>query len=86
MFGLIATAISNVVATASNVVMKIAGVVIATGDATVNPIDENLVNSLINLAKACMGLFTEFPINIILIGGLAGVAFGLIRKAKKTAR
>ena len=86
MFGFIATIVSNAVATVSALTTKVAATVIATGETAVNPIDENLVDSLINLAKACMGLFTEFPINIILIGGLAGVAFGLIRKAKKTAR
>lgn len=86
MFGFIATIVSNAVATVSALTTKVAATVIATGETAVNSIDENLVDDLINLAKACMGLFTEFPINIILIGGLAGVAFGLIRKAKKTAR
>lgn len=49
-------------------------------------IDASLVESLISLCKSVMGLFTEFPINIILIGSLSGVAFGLIYKAKKTAK
>lgn len=86
MFGFIATIVSNTVATVSALTTKVAATVIATGETGINSIDENLVNDLINLAKACMGLFTEFPINLILIGGLAGVAFGLIYKAKRAAR
>ena len=49
-------------------------------------IDSALVESLISLAKSCMGLFSEFPLNIILIGSLCGVAFGLIARAKRTAK
>lgn len=81
--------ISNVATAVFGIVQNVANAavtVLATGEATTNTIDQTLVDSLINLAKACMGLFTEFPINIILIGGLCGVAFGLIRKAKKTAK
>lgn len=59
---------------------------VATGEAVTNGIDAGLVEQLISLCRSCMGLFTDFPINIILIGGLCGVAFGLIRKAKKTAK
>jgi len=49
-------------------------------------IDTTLVDSLISLAKSCMGLFAEYPLNVILIGSLCGVAFGLIAKAKRTAK
>lgn len=48
-------------------------------------IDASLVTELINLVKTVMGLFSEFPLNIILIGSLCGLAFGLFRKAKRAA-
>lgn len=57
---------------------------LATDTATV--IDQSLVDSLVTLVESCMGLFSKFPINIILIGGLCGVAFKLIRGAKKAAK
>ncbi len=44
------------------------------------------VTELINLCKQCMGLFTEFPLNIFLIGGLVGIGFGIFRSAKRAAR
>lgn len=43
-------------------------------------------STLIDLVKAAMGLFSEFPLNIILVGALVGVAFGIFRKAKKAAK
>ena len=78
--------ISNVATAVAGVVQNVATAVTVLATDTPAGIDQTLVESLISLAKSCMGLFTEFPINIILIGGLCGVAFGLIRKAKKTAR
>ncbi len=41
--------------------------------------------TLIDLVKTAMGLFTEFPLNIILVSSLVGVAFGIFRKAKKAS-
>lgn len=45
-------------------------------------IDTSIVTELINLVKNCMGLFSEFPLNVLLIAGLCGVGFGLFRGAK----
>lgn len=49
-------------------------------------IDSSAITELLNLAKQCMGLFTEFPLNIFLIGGLVGIGFGIFRLAKRAAR
>ena len=49
-------------------------------------IDASLVTELVNLVKSVAGLFSIFPINILIIGMLGGVAFGWFRKAKKVAR
>lgn len=49
-------------------------------------LDSGLVESAIGLVKSVMGLFGEYPLNLILIFSLAGVAFGLFRKAKKAAK
>lgn len=48
-------------------------------------IDTSAVTEIVNLLKTLMGLFGEFPLNFILIGGLAGIAFGIFRKAKAAA-
>lgn len=45
-------------------------------------IDTSIVTELINMVKTCMGLFSEFPLNVLLIAGLCGVGFGLFRGAK----
>lgn len=41
--------------------------------------------ALMTLVTTVMGIFSEFPLNIILVGSLAGVAFKLFGKAKRTA-
>lgn len=62
--------------------MSNAVIMAASGGAS---IDSALVTELINLVKSVMGLFSEFPLNVILIGSLCGLAFGLFRKAKRAA-
>ena len=49
-------------------------------------IDSSLVEELIELCKDCMGLFTEFPLNVFLLTGLVGIGFGIFRMAKKSSR
>ncbi len=48
-------------------------------------IDSSLVGELVDLVKQVAGLFNVFPINVFLIGSLAGLGFALFRKAKRTA-
>ena len=40
----------------------------------------------VDLIKTAMSLFSEFPLNLLLVGSLFGVAFGIFRKAKKSAK
>ncbi|MDF2700566.1 MAG: hypothetical protein K0Q49_2125 [Haloplasmataceae bacterium] len=49
-------------------------------------LDTSIVTTLVGVAKSCLGLVTEFPLNIFLVTGLVGVAFGIIRKVKGVAR
>lgn len=49
-------------------------------------IDTGLVTSLIGVAESCLGLFSKFPMNVFLIGSIIGLAFGIIKKAKKVAK
>lgn len=56
--------------------------IIATGETV---IDTGLVTELVNLVKSVMGLFTEFPLNVLLIASLCFVAFGLFARAKRAA-
>lgn len=58
------------------------GGIIATGESV---IDSGLVTELVNLVKTVMGLFTEFPLNVLLIASLCFVAFGLFSRAKSAA-
>lgn len=44
------------------------------------------MTSLIDLCKQCMGLFTEFPLNLFLVGGLVGIGFGIFSTAKHAAK
>ena len=58
---------------------------VMAAEAVGTKIDSSLVTELINLVKSVMGLFSEFPLNIILIAGLCFIAFGLFRSAKRAA-
>lgn len=48
-------------------------------------IDTAVVTELVNLVKTVMGLFSEFPLNVLLVAGLCFVAFGLFSRAKGAA-
>ena len=48
-------------------------------------IDSSLVSEVLNLVKSCAELFSIFPINVFMIGSLAGMGFRLFRKAKRVA-
>ena len=48
-------------------------------------IDTGIVNELIALVRSVMGLFSDFPLNVLLIAGLCFVAFGLFGRAKSAA-
>jgi hypothetical protein len=58
--------------------------IIAVADATTS-IDTAVVNEVIALVRSVMGLFSDFPLNVLLIAGLCFVAFGLFGRAKSAA-
>ena len=37
------------------------------------------VSTIVDVTKAGLGLFTEFPLNLIIIGGLIAMGIGLVR-------
>lgn len=48
-------------------------------------LDTSIVTEVITVAKTVMGLFTEFPINIFLYAGIAGIGFKIFKKGKGAA-
>lgn len=49
-------------------------------------INTSIVTELINLTKTVMSLFSEFPLNVLLVGSLAFMGFGFFRAAKHSVR
>lgn len=45
-------------------------------------VDESVFDIIVNGAKAVLGLFTEFPINVFLAVSIIGVAIGVIKRIK----
>lgn len=43
-------------------------------------------STMVDLVKTAMGLFSEFPLNLILVSSLVGVAFAIFKKAKRAAK
>ena len=60
--------------------------ILATGAGAGASIDSSAITELINLCKQCMGLFTEFPLNIFLIAGLVTIGFAIFTTAKHSAQ
>lgn len=46
-------------------------------------IDESVFDVIVNGAKAVLGLFTEFPINVFLAVSIVGVAIGVVKRLKR---
>ena len=57
--------------------------VVAAAEAS---IDTAMVTELINLVKSVLGLFSVYPLNVILIASLCFIAFAIFRSAKHSAR
>lgn len=52
---------------------------------TVTPsINEGTFTTVVNGAKAALGLFTEFPINVFLAVSIMGIAVGIAMKLKRS--
>lgn len=58
---------------------------VVAADAGASVINTGIVTELVNLVKNIMGLFSEFPLNVLLIASLCFVAFGLFKRAKAAA-
>lgn len=58
---------------------------VVAADASTSVINTGIVNELISLVKNVMGLFSEFPLNVLLIASLCFVAFGMFKRAKAAA-
>ena len=43
-----------------------------------------IVGEIVDVAKSLLNLCTVFPLNIFLAASVAGVAFGLIRRARRS--
>lgn len=55
---------------------------IATSEPVINT---SIVNELVALTRSVMGLFTDFPLNVLLVASLAFIGFGLFSRAKSAA-
>lgn len=52
-----------------------------TADAA-NTIDTGAVNSIIDVAKSALGLFSVFPLNVFLVAAFIGIGIGVFKKLK----
>lgn len=76
--------VANALATKVTAAKAAAAVVLATGEgaASLSTAD---VTTVLDLVKQVTGLFTMFPLNIFLIGGVAGVGFKIFKQGKRAA-
>lgn len=61
------------------------GILTVVAEGAAPTLDTGAVDQILSLVKSVMGLFTMFPLNIMLVSGLVGIAFAIFRKAKKSA-
>lgn len=57
--------------------------VFMVADSATTAIDTAIVGELVNLTKQVMGLFKEFPLNVLLIASIAVIGFTIFRAAKR---
>lgn len=87
------TVIANVIGGGASVVANAAPVeVVATEVApvvsvltdTTNAIDVTIVDSILEVTKTILGMFSVFPLNVFLTASLVGIGIGVFRKLKKS--
>lgn len=76
------------VANAYSTVVGIIGkyLMLATDTSGTGTLDVSLVETLLDLCRSVLTLFTIFPLNLFLVGGLVFLAFNIFRSAKKAAK
>ena len=60
--------------------MNLFGLLAATG------FDASVMNNVVESVTTALGVLTDFPCNIFLYGGIAGMGFKLFRNAKSAAK
>lgn len=61
------------------------GIFTVVAEAAGTGLDTGIVTQLMDLVKTVMGLFSVFPLNILLVGSIIGIPFAIFRKAKGAA-
>lgn len=47
-------------------------------------LDVTVVDSILEVTRTILGMFTVFPLNIFLTAGVVGIGIGVFRKLKKS--
>lgn len=76
----------NFAAIVSRIVANVSQYYLMATDTTTSTLDVSLVETLLDLCRSVLTLFTIFPLNLFLVGGLVFLAFNIFRSAKKAAK
>lgn len=53
-------------------------------NAVVNGIDVTIVDSILEVTRTILGMFTIFPLNVFLTAGIVGIGIGVFKKLKRS--
>jgi len=59
------------------------GFMVLTG-ATASGIDVTVVDSILEVTRTILGMFTVFPLNVFLTASVVGIGIGVFRKLKRS--
>ena len=49
---------------------------------TTNAIDVTIVDSILEVTRTILGMFSVFPLNVFLTAGIVGIGIGIFKKLK----
>lgn len=53
-------------------------------DAASNGIDVTIVDSILEVTRTILGMFSVFPLNVFLTAAVVGIGIGVFRKLKRS--
>lgn len=62
--------------------MNALSMILTGGEVVTSGIDVTIVDSILEVTRTILGMFTIFPLNVFLTAGIVGIGIGVFKKLK----
>lgn len=62
--------------------MNALSMILTGGEVVSSGIDVTIVDSILEVTRTILGMFTIFPLNVFLTAGIVGIGIGVFKKLK----